>query len=198
MRRLTVVLLVILISELTIVGMSFLDKLYPQYYRVTQSTLFAFLPPLFGSLVGVFVANRLEHRRARDEKQKEKRETEEEKRRQREALLANIRAELDQNMILIADLFDPVKVGFIRRGDLPLSERLLTETWDSCIYSGQTALLGSEVRGRIAAVYHLLGDYNLRDWEHEDNLRREKTLDNLRERIERLDQESFWPPRKGM
>jgi len=195
MRRFTVALVVILISELTILGLTLTDLWYPLwYYRVTQSTLFPFLPPLVGGLVVLFVRYYLQ----RAGQQKEKREREEEKRRERDALLANIRAELDQNMILIADLFNPVKVGFIRRGDLSLSERLRTQTWDSCINSGQVALLGFEERREIADVYDLIGDYNKRDWEHEDNLRREKTLYNLRERIQRLVQEeSFWPPRKA-
>jgi len=196
MDRLTVAFLVILcvLSGFTTVAWGSSDQGFPIIQRISQSILFAFLPPLVGSLVGVFVANRLEHRRARAERQKEQREKEDEKRRDRDVLLTNIRGELGQSMILIMSLLDPVKLHFIRSGEWPLSERFHTETWDSCIYSGQTALLGFKERCKIALVYQLIGDYNKRDWEKEDNLRRERTVVNIREQISRLVQEeSFWP-----
>jgi hypothetical protein len=197
--RLTVTYLVVLGSFVVFALCASVSWWFPFVDQATHSTWFPFLPPLIGSLVGVFAANRLEQRRARAEKEEEKREKEDEKRREKDALLANIRTELDQNMALMMRLLDPVKLHFIRMGEMlsetgePLSERLYTETWDSCFYSGQTALLGFEEKRKIAPVYHSLQDYNARDWEQEDPDHRVRMLMNLREQIQRLSEESFWP-----
>ena len=99
-------------------------------------------------------------------------------------------------MIHTMNLISPTHRFFIRRGDVAESEKVQTETWDSCVYSGQATLLGFEERGKIAPVYHLLHDYNEKNWENEEDQDRQlKMLMNIREKIQRLSGESFWPKR---
>jgi hypothetical protein len=155
--RLTIALVVILISELTILALAFIDTLYPvYYYRVTKSTLFPILPQLVGTgLVALFVGLYLQQAG----RQKDKREREEEKQRERAALLASIRAELEQNMNHLIEL-TPAKVNLQRHAHLVGSEKVQTDTWDSCISSGKTILLRPEEMGDMGTVYRLLRDYN--------------------------------------
>jgi len=54
----------------------------------------------------------------------------------------------------------PEKVNLQRHAHLVGSEKVQTDTWDSCINSGKTILLRPEERGDIGAVYRLLRDYN--------------------------------------
>ncbi|MGA2238752.1 MAG: hypothetical protein ABSG74_06035 [Candidatus Bathyarchaeia archaeon] len=155
---------------------------YPIAFQISRSILFPFLPPLFGSLLGVLAANLWQQRRVRAERERDA-----------NVLLKNIRRELDENMQLTSELFDPIKLHFIRSGELPLTEKLHTETWDSSMYSGHGALLGIQERMKIARAYLLLRNYNQRDWENEEPIRRERTLMSIREEIQKLAEESFWP-----
>jgi hypothetical protein len=157
--RLTVAYLIVVVSSLVFVLRASIDVWFPFVDQATHTTWFPFLPPLVGSLFGVFVANWLEHRRARTEREKESREKEERTRCERSACLASIRTELEQNMIHLKEL-TPDKVILQHNEHLVGTEKVQTDTWESCINSGKTMLLRPEQRGDIGAVYRLLQDYN--------------------------------------